>query len=189
MQSVGPTNTIAGQFIMPPSVKGVEQDNLPVGTVAPLKPPLSAQVMTFCSSNDSDGCISRDSTASSCPAVASRSRINCHSAPTSTDKVRERYLHRLGICAVPIAQLDTLHQRALTASPTFTPSCSAPEKKIGYNVDKVKHESLCHSSSQGDIPASTSTCQEDFSRHDEIILLRRSVKYTTILKSDPSLQV
>ena len=151
---------------MPPSVKGAEQDNLPVGTVAPLKPPLSAQVTTFCSSDDSDGCTSRDSTASSCPAVASRSCINCHSAPTSTDKVRERYFHRLGI-----AQLDTLHQRALTASPTFTPSCLAPEKKIGYYVDKVKHESLRHSSSQGDIPASTSASQEGFSRHDEIILL------------------
>ena len=170
---------------MPPSVKGMKHDKLTVGTVAPLKPPLSAQV-TFCSSNDSDTSLLRFSTASSCPTVASRSRINCHSAPTSTDKVRERYLHRLGICAVPIEQLDTLHQRALTASPTFTPPCSAPEKKMGYYVEKVKHDSLRHSSSQGDIPASTSTCQEDFSRHDEIILLRRSVKYTTILKSDPN---
>lgn len=169
---------------MPPSVQGMEQDKLKVGTVAPLKPPLSAQV-TFCSSNDSDTSLFRFSTASSCHAVASRSRINCHGAPTSTDKVRERYLHRLGIF-VTIKQLYTPHQRALTASPTFTPSCSAPEKKIGYYVEKLKHESLRHSSSQGDIPASTSTCQEDFSRHDEIILLRRSVKYTTELKSDPN---
>ena len=155
---------------MPPSVQGMEQDKLTVGTVSPLKPPLSAQV-TFCSSNDSDTSLFRFSTASSCHAVASRSRINCHGAPTSTDKVRERYLHRLGICAVTIKQLDTLHQRALTASPTFTPSCSAPEKKIGYYVEKLKHESLRHSSSQGDIPASTSASQEGFSRHDEIILL------------------
>jgi hypothetical protein len=171
---------------MPPSVQGMEQDKLTVGTVASFKPPLSAQV-TFCSSNYSDASLLRFSTASSCPAAASRSRINCHGTPTSTDKVRERYLHRLGICPVPIEQLDTLQQRrALTASPTFTPPFSAPEKKMGYYLDKVKHDPLRHSSSQGDIPASTSACQEGFSRHDEIILLRRSVQYTTKLKSDPN---
>jgi len=153
-----------------------------VGTVASFKPQLLAQV-TFCSSNDSDASFLRFSTVLLCPAPGSRSRINHHSTPTS-DKVRKRYLHRLGICAVPIEQLDTIQQQVLTASPTFTLPCSAPEKKIGYYVDKVKHDSLHHSCSQGDIPAFTLAYQEGFSRHDEIILLRRSVQYTTKLKSD-----
>ena len=154
---------------MPPSVQVMEQDDLTVGTVASFKPQLLAQV-TFCSSNDSDASFLRFSTVLLCPAPGSRSRINHHSTPTS-DKVRKRYLHRLGICAVPIEQLDTIQQQVLTASPTFTLPCSAPEKKIGYYVDKVKHDSLHHSCSQGDIPAFTLAYQEGFSHHDEIILL------------------
>ncbi|KAL3803454.1 hypothetical protein ACHAW5_007023 [Stephanodiscus triporus] len=170
---------------MPPSVQGIDQ-KLSVGQVASLKPSLSAQV-TICSSNDSSSGVflSPVSTASSCPEVVSRSRINSHCTPTSIDKVRERYLHRLGICAVPIEQRDSLHQRALSVSPTFTPSCSAPEEKTGHAVDNAKHDSLRQSSSQGDIPTSTTACEEVCSRHDKIILLRRSVQYTTKLKSDP----
>jgi hypothetical protein len=174
---------------MTQSVQSVEQDDLPVGTVASLKPPkplLSALTTKFCSSNDSDASLSIFSTASSCPAATSRSRVNSHCTHTSTDKVRERYYHRLGIHAIPSAQLDSQHQRAFTASPTFPSSWSAPEKKMGFYVDKVKHDSLRQSSSQGDIPTSTAASRGGYGRHDEIILLRRSVQYTTKLKLDPN---
>ncbi len=153
-----------------------------MGTVAslkPPKPPLLALTTKFCSSNNSNASLSIFTTASSCPAAMSQSCVNSHCTHTSTDKVGERYLHRLGIYAIPIAQLDSQHQRAFTASPTFPSSWLAPEKKMGFYVDKVKHDSLRQSLSQGDIPTSTAASQGGYGRHDEILLLRQSVQYTT----------
>ncbi|KAL3807002.1 hypothetical protein ACHAXA_000947 [Cyclostephanos tholiformis] len=151
-----------------PLSQGMEHDEQTGDTVASLKSPLSAQV-TFCSSTDSDcdGCFSRDSTVSTYSAVACRSSSSRGTLTSKHDIVRERYFHRLGICAASIDRRDSLNQRTLTASQTFTSSCSAPGRKIGYHAPVfISHE--------------------DYSRHDKIILLRRSVQYTTTLKSDPN---
>lgn len=165
-------------FFMPLS-QGMEHDEKTGDTVASLKSPLSAQV-TFCSSTDSDcdGCFSRDSTVSTYSAVACRSSSSRGTLTSKHDIVRERYFHRLGICAASIDRRDSLNQRTLTASQTFTSSCSAPGRKIGYQARQ--------SSSREEIPPSTTASHEDCSRHDKIILLRRSVQYTTTLKSDPN---
>jgi hypothetical protein len=153
--------------------------------VASLKPTSSEQV-TFCSSADSDGCPSRDSTVcTSSYAIASRRHGSHGTATPKNDRVRERYFHRLGISGSPVERLDSLKQWALTASQS-TPSSSVPERNLCYLADKAMRDRLRLSSSHGDIPASTTACQEDCTRHDKIILLRRSVQYTTELKSDPS---
>jgi hypothetical protein len=167
------------------SSQGMEYDKMPGDRVTSLKSPLSAQV-TFCSSTDSDGYLSRDSSVcTSFSAVASRGH-GSHGIP-KYDKVRERYFNRLGICASPIEQLDSpKKKRALVASHTSTPSCSVPERNMGHLAAKAKRDTLRLSLSHGDIPASAMTSQEDCSRHDKIILLRRSVQYTTKLKSDPN---
>ena len=54
---------------------------------------------------------------------------------------------------------------------------------MGHLAAKAKRDTLRQSSSHGDMPASTT---EDCSHNDKIILLRRSVQYTTKLKSDPN---
>ena len=161
----------------------MDYDKLSEDAVTSLKSQLPAQV-TFCSSTDTDGS-SRDSTVcTSSSAVASRGHGSNGTLTLKNDKVRERYFNRLGICASPIEKLGSQKkQRASTASQTSTSSCSVPERNMGHLAAKAKRDTLRQSSSHGDMPASTT---EDCSHNDKIILLRRSVQYTTKLKSDPN---
>ena len=128
------------------------QDKQQAGRSRSMKPPVSVDL-----SSTSDGrSSSRDSTTTSCHAFAIRRR-----------SIKERYLHRLGICALPIE-----HQ--------LERSNSAPagiERMDSFNVGKVRNESLIHSLPQDFIPTTFVLAnQEDISQQDEIILLRRSEK-------------
>ena len=142
-------------------IHGMAQDKQQAGRSRSMNPPVSVD-----SSSTSDGrsSSSRDSTTTSCHAFAIRRR-----------SIKERYLHRLGICALPIE-----HQ--------LERSNSAPagiERMDSFNVGKVRNESLIHSLPQDFIPTTFVLAnQEDISQQDEIILLRRSEKYTTKLKTD-----
>jgi hypothetical protein len=175
--------------MMPPS-RGVELDSKlhEKDAVASLKPTSSTQV-TFCSSADSDGCPSRDSTAcTSSSEIASRGRGGPVTPTPKNDRARERYFRRLGVSASSIERLDSLNkQGASSASHTSTQYCSVPGRNItGCHADKAMRDRLRRSSSHGDIPASTKESREDCTRQHKIILLRRSVQYTTELKLDPS---
>eukprot|EP00578_Thalassiosira_sp_NH16_P007040 CAMPEP_0181120000 /NCGR_PEP_ID=MMETSP1071-20121207/23906_1 /TAXON_ID=35127 /ORGANISM="Thalassiosira sp., Strain NH16" /LENGTH=396 /DNA_ID=CAMNT_0023204593 /DNA_START=125 /DNA_END=1315 /DNA_ORIENTATION=- len=125
-----------------------------------------------CSDGCSDGCISELSTAS-CSYTSRVSHI----------EVRRRYLNRLGI-------RDESQQHRRTSSGEggnlgdleFTSSCSAPEDIIG-SMPKLAPTSLRQSLSHGAMPASsTVSSQHKRTRQEKIILLRRSVQYTTRLK-------
>jgi hypothetical protein len=122
-------------------IHGVAQDKLQTGRSGSMKPPVSVY-----SSSISDGrSSSRDST-------------TCHAFAIHRRSIKERYLHRLGISALPIE-----HQ--------LERSNSAPagiERMTDFNID---NESLNHSSAK---------------QEDNRILLRRSEQYTTKLKTDPN---
>lgn len=115
-----------------------------------MKPPVSVD-----SSSVSDGCSSsRDSTSATSA---------CHASAIHRRSIKERYLHRLGVCAFAIE-----HQLEKSNS-----ASAGIERMTDFNVD---NESLNHSLAK----------QDDNSQQlDEVILLRRSEKYTTKLKTDP----
>mmetsp|Transcript_17512 Transcript_17512/g.37884 ORF Transcript_17512/g.37884 Transcript_17512/m.37884 type:complete len:415 (-) Transcript_17512:174-1418(-) len=130
-----------------------------------------------------DGCLSQDSTASSSCCATGRMRIHGHGA--SNDQARRRYLHRLGIYP-DLNKPPAAHAHISSSSPTnggsglnFT-SCSAPE--TASCMQKPSHSSLRQSLSHG---SNLSSQQTGNRQGSNVILLRRSVQFTTQLKSDP----
>lgn len=123
---------------------------------------------------------------------AARSQLSVHSNFASDAFIRQRYLHRLGIHAGSSQHNDDIgsrsqHRRtsANDGSCSKLTSCSAPAK-MSY-MRKSSHHSLSQSSSHGDMTASTlsvSSHQQQACSNQDIILLKRSVQYTTQLKPD-----
>mmetsp|Transcript_8659 Transcript_8659/g.15057 ORF Transcript_8659/g.15057 Transcript_8659/m.15057 type:complete len:401 (+) Transcript_8659:134-1336(+) len=107
-----------------------------------------------------DAVLSQQSNSSSC---CSRSigRMHPRRRSISNDEVRRRYLRRLGIAAACPGSMLNQQVGCIEVSP--------------LNL-------LTKSSSHGDIPKH----DQIISREERIVLLKRSVQYTTKLKSDPA---
>ncbi|KAL7535309.1 hypothetical protein ACHAXR_006407 [Thalassiosira sp. AJA248-18] len=123
--------------------------------------------------------------------LSHHSMASCCSMGSSNGEVRNRYLNRLGIPTGPtytdISRASQREQRTLAAGGSLKfQSCSAPEKKSCMR--KPTHSSTSSSLSQGAIEESNSSGKTSGTiiGEDKIILLKRSVQFTTKLKSGPT---
>jgi len=131
------------------------------------------------------GWLSQRSTTVSCSSMSQTCIHNHHDK--SSDEVRKRYLHRLGIRDDAKAEPNK-HPTQENTTDTIGGVSQRQERRGSYTSEgtslrrsilKPSHDTLSRSSSQGAI----STHQNG---QNKIILLRRSVQFTTKLKADPT---
>jgi len=126
------------------------------------------------------GWLSQRSTTVSCSSMSQTCIHNHH--VKSSDEVRTRYLHRLGIRDDVAAERNKHPTQENTTGVSLRQerrgSFTSEGSSLRRSILKPSHDTFSRSSSHGAMP----THQNG---QDKIILLRRSVQFTTKLKTDP----
>lgn len=124
------------------------------------------------------------SSASSCCAKNGASQAHGHTAQnSSTSRVGDR----VGSMKHPASQ----HQRCTmsrSGAAKFNPSCartSASSVKQNIEYAPARNRNTLSQSTSDDLDVSTSSSHQSGKRQDKVILLRRSVQFTTTLKFEP----